>query len=49
MKKTKAGDFFLDEKSKQAFLSEKGHETYEKLLIKNKVIQLMKVYMIQNI
>ena len=34
-----SGDFFLDEKSKQAFLSEKGHETYENLLIKNKVIQ----------
>ena len=31
-------DFFLDEKSKQAFLTEKGHETYENLLIKNKLI-----------
>ena len=34
-----SGDFFLDEKTKQAYLSEKGHETYEKLLIKNKIIK----------
>ncbi len=33
------GDFFLEEKTKQAYLSEKGHETYENLLIKNKVIK----------
>ena len=32
------GDFFLDEKSKQAFLTEKGHETFEEILLKNKVI-----------
>ena len=31
-------DFFLDEKSKQAYLTEKGHETYEDLLLKNNVI-----------
>ena len=31
-------DFFLDEKSRQAYLTENGHETYEKLLIKNKII-----------
>ncbi len=31
-------DFFLDEKSKQAFLTEKGHEVYEKLLLKNNII-----------
>jgi preprotein translocase subunit SecA len=31
-------DFFLDEKSNQAFLTEKGHETYEKLLFKNQLI-----------
>ena len=31
-------DFFLDEKSKQAYLSENGHESYEKLLIKIKII-----------
>ena len=34
-----SGDFFLEEKTKQAYLSEKGHETYENLLIKNKVIK----------
>ena len=33
-----SGDFFLEEKTKQAYLSEQGHETYEKLLISNKVI-----------
>ena len=33
-----SGDFFLDEKSKQAYLTEKGHETYEDLLLKNNVI-----------
>mgnify|MGYP006103092681 FL=1 len=32
------GDFFLDEKSKQAFLTEKGHVTFEEILLKNKVI-----------
>ena len=32
-------DFFLDEKSKQAFLTEKGHETYEDLLLKNNIIR----------
>jgi len=32
-------DFFLDEKSKQAFLTENGHETYENLLLKNNVIK----------
>ena len=32
-------DFFLDEKSKQAFLTENGHETYENLLLKNNVIR----------
>ena len=32
-------DFFLDEKSKQAFLTEKGHITFEEILLKNKVIQ----------
>ena len=31
-------DFFLDEKSKQAFLTEKGHVTFEEILLKNKVI-----------
>ncbi len=31
-------DFFLDEKSKQAFLTENGHETYEKLLLDNNAI-----------
>ncbi len=31
-------DFFLDEKSKQAFLTENGHETYEKLLLENNAI-----------
>ena len=31
-------DFFLDEKSKQAYLTENGHETYEKLLVENKII-----------
>ena len=31
-------DFFIDEKSKQAFLTENGHETYENLLLKNNVI-----------
>ena len=31
-------DFFLDEKAKQAFLTEKGHETFEKLLLQNKMI-----------
>ena len=34
------GDFFLDEKSKQAFLTEKGHVTFEKILLKNKVIKV---------
>ena len=33
------GDFFLDEKSKQAFLTEKGHITFEEILLKNKVIK----------
>ena len=33
------GDFFLDEKSKQAFLTEKGHITFEGILLKNKVIK----------
>ena len=33
-----SSDFFLDEKSKQAYLTEKGHETYEDLLLKNNVI-----------
>ena len=31
-------DFFLDEKSKSAYLTEKGHDTYESLLVKNKVM-----------
>jgi len=31
-------DFFLEEKSKSAYLTEKGHETYESLLVKNKVM-----------
>ena len=31
-------DFFLDEKAKQAFLTENGHDTFEKLLSKNKMI-----------
>ena len=34
------GDFFLDEKSKQAFLTEKGHVTFEEILLKNKVIKV---------
>ncbi len=34
-----SGDFFLEEKTKQAYLSEQGHETYEKLLITSKVIR----------
>ena len=34
------GDFFLDEKSKQAFLTEKGHVTFEEILLKNKVIKI---------
>ena len=34
------GDFFLDEKSKQAFLTEKGHVTFEQILLKNKVIKV---------
>ena len=33
-------DFFLDEKSKQAFLTEKGHVTFEEILLKNKVIKI---------
>ena len=33
-----SGDYFLDEKTKQAFLTEKGHEKYESLLLKNKII-----------
>ena len=33
-----SSDFFLDEKSKQAYLTEKGHETYEGLLLKNNII-----------
>ena len=33
-----SGDFFLDEKTKQAFLSEKGHDKYESLLLKSKTI-----------
>ena len=33
-------DFFLDEKSKQAFLTEKGHEIYEQLLLQNKIIDV---------
>ena len=32
-------DFFLDEKSKSAYLTEKGHDTYESLLVKNKVMK----------
>ncbi len=31
-------DFFIDEKSKSAYLTEKGHDTYEKLLIENRII-----------
>ena len=34
-----SSDFFIDEKTKQAYLSEKGHETYEKILISNKIIK----------
>ena len=34
----KKSDFFLDEKAKQAFLTENGHDTFEKLLSKNKMI-----------
>ena len=33
-----SGDFFLDEKTKQAFLTEKGHDKYESLLLKSKII-----------
>ena len=35
-----SSDFFLDEKSKQAFLTEKGHEVYEQILLQNKVINV---------
>jgi preprotein translocase subunit SecA len=33
-----AGDFTIDEKSKQAFLTEEGHETVEELLVKEGLI-----------
>ena len=33
------GDYVLDEKSKQAYLTETGHERVEKLLLDNKVMQ----------
>jgi preprotein translocase subunit SecA len=33
-----AGDFTIDEKSKQAFLTEEGHETVEKLLVREGLI-----------
>ena len=33
-----SGDYFLDEKTKQAFLTEKGHDKYESLLLKSKII-----------
>ena len=33
-----AGDFTIDEKSKQAFLTEEGHETVENLLVKEGLI-----------
>ena len=33
------GDYVLDEKSKQAYLTETGHERVEKLLLENKVMQ----------
>ena len=33
------GDYLLDEKSKQAYLTETGHERLEKLLLDNKIMQ----------
>ena len=33
------GDYVLDEKSKQAYLTETGHERVEKLLLENKIMQ----------
>ena len=33
------GDFYLDEKSKQAFLTESGHENVEELLIHAGLLQ----------
>jgi len=34
----RSGDFTIEEKTKQAFLTEKGHETVEKLLVKEGLI-----------
>lgn len=36
---TGPGDYYLDEKSKQAYLTEEGHEHLEKLLTKNGLLQ----------
>ncbi|MDH3977711.1 MAG: DEAD/DEAH box helicase, partial [Gammaproteobacteria bacterium] len=33
------GDFTIDEKTKQAFLTEQGHETVEKLLVRERMIR----------
>jgi preprotein translocase subunit SecA len=39
LKENEAGDYYLDEKQKQAYLTETGHEHLEKLLVEAKLLE----------